>query len=150
MHYLCIMSREDISYHFIEVEIPGVNPEFFDLWISHIVEKEEYDLRELSFVFVTDEYLLQMNKEHLNHDYYTDIITFDYNEGNSLAGDLFISYDRVRDNARQLEVVEWDELCRVMIHGVLHLCGYGDKSEEEKKLMRLKEDECLELRKCFT
>ena len=95
-------------------------------------------------MFVTDEYLLEMNRTHLDHDYYTDIITFDYTESNFISGDLFISYDRVLDNSKEFNVSSYNELCRVVFHGVLHLCGYKDKSSDDEKLMRAKESFYLE------
>jgi rRNA maturation RNase YbeY len=140
----------EILYNFIDIEIPDFNPEFFDLWILDVVTDNQFELNELSYVFCSDEYLLEMNKTHLDHDYYTDIITFNYNEGISLSGDLFISYDRVLDNAKELKVSVYDELCRVMVHGVLHLVGFDDKSEEDEKLMRIKEDYYLNKRERFT
>jgi probable rRNA maturation factor len=139
-----------ILYNFIDIEIPDFNPEFFSLWINHIVNNSEFDLGELSYVFCTDDYLLEMNKEHLNHDYYTDIITFNYNLEFSLSGDMFISYDRIVDNSKTLGVSVFDELSRVMIHGVLHLIGYNDKSDKEQKEMTRLENECLDKRKSFT
>jgi probable rRNA maturation factor len=115
-------------------------------WIKKIVELEKKYLGTINYIFVSDEYLLKLNNESLKHDYYTDIITFDYSENSMISGDLFISIDRVIDNAKQLNVLFIDELHRVMIHGVLHLCGYGDKSAKEEKIMRSKEDFSLTLR----
>lgn len=115
-------------------------------WIKKIVELEKKSLGTINYIFVSDEYLLKVNNESLKHDYYTDIITFDYSENSMISGDLFISIDRVIDNAKQLNVLFIDELHRVMIHGVLHLCGYGDKSSKEEKIMRSKEDFSLTLR----
>ncbi len=146
---LPIMDNE-ILYDFIDVEIPDFNPEFFSLWLADVVSENKKEISELSFIFCTDEYLLDMNRTHLNHDYYTDIITFNYNEGVSLGGDLFISYDRVADNAQELNVSVYDELCRVMVHGVLHLIGFDDKSDADRVVMRKKEDEYLEKRNSFT
>lgn len=140
----------EILYNFIDVEIPDFNPEFFSLWINQTVIDNKFELGELSYVFCTDDYLLEMNKEHLNHDYYTDIITFNYNVGFSLSGDLFISYDRIMDNAKDLGVSVYDELSRVMIHGVLHLLGFNDKTDEEQEEMTRMENECLVKRKSFT
>ena len=142
--------EHNIEYHFIDVEIPDFNPEFFSLWVKAVIEKYGKDLNVISYIFCSDEYLLDMNREYLNHDYYTDIITFNYNEENSLGGDLFISYDRVLDNANELNIESYDELCRVMIHGVLHLIGFNDKSQEEFVEMKLKEEECLNMRNGFT
>ncbi len=140
----------EILYNFIDVEIPDFNPEFFSLWINQTVIDNNFELGELSYVFCTDDYLLEMNKEHLNHDYYTDIITFNYNVGFSLSGDLFISYDRIMDNAKDLGVSVYDELSRVMIHGVLHLLGFNDKTDEEQEEMTRMENECLVKRNSFT
>jgi len=98
---------------------------------------------DVSIVFCDDEYLLAMNREHLQHDYYTDIITFDYCDDDLLSGDLFISLDRVKDNAAKLEIDWLIELRRVMVHGVLHLIGYSDKSSKKKKEMRSAEDAAL-------
>lgn len=115
-------------------------------WVKKIVELEKKYIGTINYIFVSDEYILKLNNESLKHDYYTDIITFDYSENSMISGDLFISIDRVIDNAKQLNVLFIDELHRVMIHGVLHLCGYGDKSAKEEKIMRSKEDFSLTLR----
>lgn len=119
-------------------------------WLMLVCKDEEKVLGEVSYIYVDDNHLLEINNEFLNHDYYTDIITFDYSEGGVVSGDLFISTDRVKDNALSLEGDWLDELNRVMVHGVLHLCGYGDKSDEEAKLMRDKEDFYLNKLKGFT
>lgn len=142
--------NSELIYNFENVQILDFNPEFFDLWITEVVKSYSKSIGVLSFVFCTDDYLLEMNQKHLNHDYYTDIITFNYNEGDSLSGDLFISYDRITDNAAMLGVSVWDELCRVMIHGVLHLIGFDDKTIEKKKEMREEENRSLLKRNCFT
>ena len=104
------------------------------------------EIDQVNYIFCSDEYLLNMNKEHLQHDYETDIITFDYSENNTVSGDLFISLDRVIDNAKSLKLKRADELHRVMIHGVLHLAGYKDKSPQDQAEMRSQEDYCLSLR----
>ena len=138
---------DNIHYNFIDVKIPGFDPEFFDLWLTKVVNDYEMSIGELSFVFCSDEELLKMNLKHLGHDYYTDIITFNFNDKDSLSGDLFVSYDRVVDNARVFgnENV-FDELCRVMVHGVLHLLGFNDKTEEDKVVMKDQEEICLNKR----
>jgi len=105
-------------------------------WISKVIREYKKLPGHLSFVFCTDEYLLKVNQDFLQHDYYTDIITFDYSDGDIISGDLIISIDRVRDNAKQLNLSFDDELSRVMIHGVLHLLGFGDKTTKEEKKMR--------------
>ena len=114
-------------------------------WISKVCITENYNLGDISLIFCSDEYLLDMNRTHLDHDYYTDIITFDYTDNQIVSGDLFISIDRVRDNATDFNVSFDHELHRVIIHGVLHLCGYKDKSDDEEKLMRTKENNALSL-----
>jgi probable rRNA maturation factor len=132
-----------IDFQFINKEIPGFNSEFFILSLSNVVKTELKELGDISIIFVSDQYLLEMNQKYLNHDYFTDIITFDYCEHNIISGDLFISIDRVKENADSFNVDELTELHRVMIHGVLHLCGYKDKTEEEEKNMRLLENKYL-------
>ena len=133
-----------IEFEFLDIEIPDFKPEFFVSSLSDLIETERFNEGDITIVFVTDEYLLEMNKTHLDHDYYTDIITFDYTESNFISGDLFISYDRVLDNSNKFYVTEFNELCRVIFHGVLHLCGYKDKSNEDEQLMRSKEAFYLE------
>jgi len=116
-------------------------------WLSAAAKSEGFRIGDLNFIFCTDDYLLAINREYLQHDTYTDIITFDNSESeDTLAGDIFISIDRIRDNAKRFGVPEWDELHRVMIHGVLHLCGYDDHEPEDKQLMTEKEDFYLAVR----
>lgn len=141
---------DKITYDFIDVEIPDFHPEFFSLWIRKVIGDFKRELGYLSYIFCSDEYLLNINKEYLDHDYYTDIITFNYNEGNSLSGDLFISWERIKDHADEMGVGFFDELCRVMVHGVLHLVGYNDKTDREQSLMTEMEDRMLSLRNSFT
>jgi len=115
-------------------------------WIRSSCKKEGVTIELLDFIFCTDDDLLEINVNHLNHNYLTDVITFPYAEGETIAGDIFISIDRVKDNASDLNADWFDEFCRVMIHGVLHLCGYQDKTEQEQYEMRKKEDYYLSLR----
>ena len=129
-----------VNLFFEDVEILGLDPEFFISWLSDCCDSEGKSLEEVNLIFCSDEYLLQKNIEFLQHDYYTDIITFDYCQGDLIMGDLFISKDRVIDNAQTNGVSFDNELNRVIVHGVLHLCGYKDKSVDEEKLMRSKED----------
>ena len=112
-------------------------------WIKTIVENNKKEVGEISYIFCSDEQLLEINKEFLNHDYYTDIITFDYSETDVVSGDLFISIERIKDNAKTLKTSYQEELHRVIIHGVLHLLGYKDKTEDESENMRKLENECL-------
>jgi len=134
-----------INLFFEDVEIPGLDPEFFYSWLSNVCEQESKKLDEVNVIFCSDEYLLEMNIQHLDHDYYTDIITFDYCEDNRILGDLFISKDRVEENASIAEVDFSTELNRVIVHGVLHLIGYKDKASKDEEIMRSKEDWALSL-----
>jgi len=116
-------------------------------WIQEVIQREGHSLNHLNFIFCSDAYLLEMNQQYLNHNTLTDIITFDNSEEEgSIEGDIFISVERVRENAASIGVSFDDELHRVIIHGVLHLLGYPDKSAAEKTRMRKKEDACLSLR----
>ncbi|MCO6147622.1 rRNA maturation RNase YbeY [Flavobacterium sp. NRK1] len=110
-------------------------------WISRVIESEDKTEGEINYIFCDDEYLLKMNEEFLDHDTLTDIISFDYTMGNLLSGDIFISIERVKDNAVDFNVPFEDELKRVMAHGILHYCGYKDKTEADSAIMRYKEDE---------
>ncbi|MGN6647248.1 MAG: rRNA maturation RNase YbeY [Cytophaga sp.] len=117
-------------------------------WLKSIAKKEKYSILELNYIFCSDEYLLQMNRDFLDHDYYTDIITFDNSEiPGKIEGDIFISIDRVKDNAQQQKTSLKDELHRVLVHGLLHLTGYKDKTSKEQEIMRKKEDSSLSLRR---
>jgi probable rRNA maturation factor len=121
------------------------NEEALAAWMSEVVESENKKEGEINYIFCDDEYLHKINLEYLNHDNLTDIISFDYTLGNEISGDIFISVERVRDNANDFKVSFEAELKRVMVHGVLHYCGYKDKGEENELLMRSKEDEKLAL-----
>lgn len=114
-------------------------------WIKQVVENYGYKLGEVSYVFCSDERILEVNKQYLSHDFYTDIITFDYVEKGRVSGDIFISVDRVKENAKDFNVTFQQELLRVIIHGVLHLLGFEDHSQEEQQLMRQKENEAIAL-----
>lgn len=113
-------------------------------WIEDVIKNEGYELGELLFVFCDDTYLHKINLEFLKHDTLTDIITFDYNMGKQVNSEIFISVERVEDNALDFSVTFEKELHRVMIHGILHLCGYKDESPQEQKTIRAKEDEALQ------
>lgn len=122
---------------------------FLKSFVAGLFSKEGRALGELNYVFCSDDFLLDINKRFLDHDYYTDIITFGLSgEGSEvIEGEIYISVDRVADNAKQLDIPFADELCRVVFHGALHLCGYGDKTKREIAVMRNKEDEYLRLYK---
>jgi len=114
-------------------------------WITDTISSEEYKIEEINYVFCDDAYLHKLNVEFLNHDTLTDIISFDYTIGKILQGDIFISVERVKDNAKDFEATFEEELHRVIIHGILHYCGYKDKTEEDAKVMREKENHYLQL-----
>lgn len=117
------------------------------LWIKTITEKEKHILGKVNYVFCTDDELLEINIKHLNHKTLTDIITFDYTEGKTINSDVFISVERVLENSHKFNVSFDDELCRVLIHGILHLCGYKDKNSTDAELMRKKENSAITLYK---
>ena len=121
-------------------EIPEFDPEFFVLTLPELISIEGKEVGDISLVFCNDEQLLLMNKKHLDHDYYTDVITFDYTLNNFISGDVFVSVDRVRENAIEYKTTFHIEMCRVVFHGTLHLLGYNDKTELEIVQMRAKED----------
>ena len=129
--------NEDVSTSF--------NKRIVSNWLNNCIQDLDHKTGEISIIFCSDDYLLDINKKYLNHDYFTDIITFNYNENNTIIGDLFISVDRVKENAKELKVDFNNELFRVIIHGILHLCGYNDKTQDQLKEIRTKEDEFLDL-----
>lgn len=133
-----------IDFHY-ETDFSIDDEAKFADWISRIIFSEDKVYSQLDFIFCDDEYLLKINQDYLDHDTYTDIITFPYEDMSGIAGDIFISVERVKENALDFGVEFYLELKRVMAHGVLHLLGYGDKSEEETMQMRLKEDEKIKL-----
>jgi probable rRNA maturation factor len=118
-------------------------------WISEVAKKEKKAIVNLSYVFTSDEDLLTINKQYLNHNTYTDIITFDYTEGKAISGEIFISVDRVKENSQKIGTTFEDELHRVIIHGVLHLCGHKDKTKIDSDNMRRLEDKSLRLLKAL-
>ncbi len=117
----------------------------YTYWISRVIASEKGLLGNLNFIFCDDEYLLALNQKHLNHDTFTDILSFDYSEGQVLSGDIFISTQRVKENARVFNIKFQEELLRVMAHGVLHLLGFNDKTSGEVEVMRRKEEEKIKM-----
>ncbi|MDI6032502.1 rRNA maturation RNase YbeY [Flavobacterium sp. LB2P84] len=117
------------------------NEEAIEAWLGNVIASENKKEGEINYIFCDDEYLHKINVEYLDHDTLTDIISFDYSMGNELHGDIFVSVERVKDNAADFNVSFEEELKRVLVHGILHYCGYKDKGEVEEVLMRSKEDE---------
>ena len=134
---------EKINFFSEDVNFELSHQSNYQKWIEEVIHFHNKIPGNINFIFCSDEHLLTINVEYLNHDYYTDIITFDYTENSIISGDLFISIDRVKDNANTIGTNFIDELNRVCIHGVLHLLGYKDSTEEEKNTMRSLENDCL-------
>lgn len=128
-----------ISFNY-ETDLQLGNEEDLSQWISNTITEEGFSEGEINYIFCDDAYLLNLNIEFLNHDTLTDIISFDYTLGKLINGDVYISVERVRENAADFEVTFDNELSRVMIHGILHYCGYKDKTEDEEAIMRSKEN----------
>lgn len=133
-----------ISFNY-ETDFKLDNEAQYEDWISRIIESEGFDEGEINYIFCDDDYLHKINVEYLDHDTLTDIISFDYTVGNVLQGDIFVSIERVKDNANDFNVPFDDELKRVLSHGVLHYCGYKDKSPKDEALMRSKEEEKMQM-----
>ncbi len=136
-----------ISYVEEDIKAPKLPKRIITSWIKKVVALQGYSIGDISYVFCSDEKILEVNKQYLQHDYYTDIITFDYTEKKTINGDIFVSIDTVFSNAEKFNVAFEQELHRVLIHGVLHLCGQADKSDSERAEMTRKEDEALVLLK---
>lgn len=134
-----------ISYNTINVKMPELPHRETTAWVKAVAASHGKRVGELAYVFCDDEKILEVNKQYLQHDYYTDIISFDYTEGDVISGDLFISLDTVRSNAELFKKTYDDELHRVVIHGVLHLCGINDKGPGEREIMEAAEDKALKL-----
>ena len=132
-----------ISFNY-EVAFKLNSEEDVSKWISSVIQTENFKEGNINYVFCDDEYLLKLNIEFLNHDTFTDIISFDYSVGKELHGDVFISIERVKENAKNFNVEFAEELNRVLVHGILHYCGFKDKTEDDALLMRNKENDYLE------
>lgn len=135
-----------VTFHSEHTDFSISNEAELAQWLHTVCSNENQQLKEVAIIFCSDQYLLELNKQHLNHDYYTDVITFDYTDENGIAGDVFISIDRVRENAASRAISLSDELHRIIVHGTLHLLGYTDGTSTEKEQMTAKEDFYLSLR----
>jgi len=135
-----------ISYQTEGVKMPSIRRRDTSAWIKRVAESYQKKIGELAYIFCSDEKILEVNKQYLQHDYYTDIITFDYCEGDVLAGDLFISLDTVKSNSEEFNTPYEEELDRTIIHGILHLCGINDKGPGEREIMEAAENKALHLR----
>jgi rRNA maturation RNase YbeY len=130
----------NIEFYNEDVELPHLDTGRVKQWLLFIAGKHEKEVGEISYIFCSDSYLLEVNKQYLGHDYLTDIITFDYTEGNTISGDVFISVVRVADNAIEFNVSYEEELLRVISHGILHLIGFKDKNEADQEVMTQQEN----------
>ncbi|MFM7023023.1 MAG: rRNA maturation RNase YbeY [Flavobacteriales bacterium] len=135
-----------VFFHFEDLHFTLLHKRKITQWLNDCCKKERQKLGDLNYIFCSDKYLLKINKKYLDHNYLTDVITFENPHSEGVSGDVFISYDRIKDNAKVFGQRRADELHRVMIHGLLHLLGYADKNPEQQKVMKSKEDFYLSLR----
>ncbi len=136
-----------VSYQTDGVKMPAIKKRDTTAWIKTVANSYEKKIGEIAYIFCSDEKIIEVNREYLHHDYYTDIITFDYCENNILSGDLFISLETVKSNSEQFKTTYEEELHRTIIHGILHLCGINDKGEGEREIMEAAENKALALLK---
>lgn len=138
----------ELFFYTEDCELPSFfSEEKMTEWLQVVARDYSREIGTISFIFCSDPYILDVNRKYLNHDYYTDVITFDYVEGDVLSGDVFISLDTVKSNSEEYRTTYEEELCRVIVHSVLHLIGYKDKTDEDAAEMRANENHCLELLK---
>ena len=137
------MPQNNIFFHTVDISFALTRENETSNWLVKLVEAHKKKVGELNYIFCSDDYLLKMNQEHLKHDYFTDIITFDYCEKGMISGDLFISIDRTNENAKTFGKTQMDELNRVIAHGLLHLLGFKDKTTEDIAEMRSMEEKAL-------
>ena len=136
-----------ITYQTEGIKMPDIKKRETTEWIKAVAATYEKRIGEIAYIFCSDEKILEVNRQYLQHDYYTDIITFDYCEGNRLSGDLFISLETVKTNSEQFNTPYEEELHRTIIHGILHLCGNNDKGPGEREIMEAAENKALAMRK---
>lgn len=139
-----------VEFFYEEVSNSQIQENVITAWINKVVKEYKFELGDITYIFCNDEYILDINRKYLNHDYYTDVITFDYTDNNHVSGDVFISLDTVKSNSSKFEQEFYNELHRVIIHGILHLIGFKDKTTEEDLLMRAEENRALEILKTIS
>ena len=133
-----------ISFNY-ETEFELHNEPDFSKWLSSVILSENKKEGEINYIFCDDNYLLEINQQYLDHDTLTDVISFDYSVGNEINGDVFVSVERVKENASDFKVTFHEEIQRVLVHGILHYCGYKDKTESDERIMRSKEEEKMKM-----
>ena len=138
-----------VYYQSENIPMPKIAKRKVNAWIKEVASRHGYKLGEITYIFCDDQKILEVNREYLKHDYYTDIITFDYTEGKVISGDLFISLDTVKSNSEKFSTSYEEEFYRVVIHGILHLCGINDKGVGEREIMEKHENEALAIRSLF-
>lgn len=138
------MRKNHFYWNTENVEMPCIDTKVMEQWIAEVAAAHQRTLGDIAYIFCDDEKILEVNRQFLNHDYYTDIITFDYTTGKRISGDMFISLDTVRTNAEQFGATYDSELLRVIIHGILHLCGINDKGPGEREIMEAEENKALD------
>jgi probable rRNA maturation factor len=137
---------QNITFNFEDLSSFLKNRGNLRLWLNAAAKKEKQKIGAVNYIFCSDKHLFAINKQYLNHNYFTDVITFQYEDSEGVSGDIFISYDRIKENAKEFNQSVSNELHRVMVHGLLHLLGYKDKNTEQQKVMKSKEDFYLSLR----
>lgn len=135
----------ELSFHTQGVSMPSISEDLLNQWILKVALSHKKTVGEIAYIFCSDEVILETNQHYLQHDFYTDIITFDYTEGNKISGDIFIGMETVTSNAQEYEVPFNEELHRVIIHGILHLCGIDDQTPEQRENMEQEENKALAL-----
>jgi rRNA maturation RNase YbeY len=134
-----------IEYYSEDIEMPDIDRKLITAWVKEVAKTYSKRVGDVSYIFCSDEKILEVNRQYLQHDYYTDIITFDYTSGNRIGGDLFISLETVKTNSEKFETDYTEELNRTIIHGILHLCGINDKGPGEREIMEENENKALAL-----
>lgn len=133
----------EITFHTQDVELPNINQDLLNEWLPKVASFYNKEIGEITYIFCSDPVILEINQQYLNHDYYTDIISFDYTEGNVVSGDLFMGLETIQSNASKYQTSFIEELHRVLIHGVLHLCGIDDQTPEQRVTMEKEENRAL-------
>lgn len=135
-----------ITYQTENVKMPPIRKSDVSAWLRRVAKEYGYEISQLAYIFCDDQKILEVNRQYLGHDYYTDIITFDYDEGKKIMGDIFISLDTVKSNSEKFKTTYMNELYRVIVHGVLHLCGIKDKGRGQRAIMEKAENDALAIR----
>ena len=134
-----------IEFQTEDIEFPSIDTDLLEKWISKIIKDHDFNVGSITIIFCSDDFILKTNREYLSHDYYTDIITFDYCENRNISGDLLISLETVKSNSEEYNTDFFDEINRVIIHGILHLIGFDDKTPELRSIIREEENKALKI-----